>query len=128
MPRVDFKRLDFPVLITRGSADSSAKVQFGRSATPLFVALPRDQEPLWPVSMFRSELADWRETVMNRLSPGDSQPADDIPRIVRMIKGGVFDPAAFVSHRVKLSGINDAIAKMRSGEVIHAMIHFDGAN
>jgi S-(hydroxymethyl)glutathione dehydrogenase/alcohol dehydrogenase len=59
---------------------------------------------------------------------GDSQPADDIPRIVRMIKGGAFDPSGFVSHRVKLSEINDAIAKMRSGEVIHAMIHFDGAN
>ena len=59
---------------------------------------------------------------------GDSQPAEDIPRIVRMIKGGAFDPAAFVSHRVGLSDINDAIAKMRSGEVIHAMIHFDGAN
>jgi S-(hydroxymethyl)glutathione dehydrogenase/alcohol dehydrogenase len=58
---------------------------------------------------------------------GDSQPADDIPRIIRMIKGGVFDPRDFVSHRVKLPEINDAISKMRSGEVVHAMIHLDGA-
>jgi S-(hydroxymethyl)glutathione dehydrogenase/alcohol dehydrogenase len=57
---------------------------------------------------------------------GDSQPADDIPRIVRMIKAGVFDPRGFVSHRVSLPQINDAIARMRAGEVVHAIIHFEG--
>jgi S-(hydroxymethyl)glutathione dehydrogenase/alcohol dehydrogenase len=56
---------------------------------------------------------------------GGSQPHIDIPRIVRMIKDGRFDPGGFVSHRLKLDGINDAIARMRSGEVIHAIIHFD---
>jgi len=56
---------------------------------------------------------------------GESLPADDIPRIVRMMQAGVFDPRGFVSHRVTLPEVNDAIARMRSGEVIHCMIHFE---
>jgi S-(hydroxymethyl)glutathione dehydrogenase/alcohol dehydrogenase len=35
-----------------------------------------------------------------------------------------FDPRGFVSHRLSLSDVNDGIARMRSGEVVHAMIHF----
>ena len=56
---------------------------------------------------------------------GESLPADDIPRLVRMMQAGVFDPRGFVSHRVTLPEVNDAIAQMRSGEVIHCMIHFE---
>ena len=56
---------------------------------------------------------------------GESLPADDIPRLVRMMQVGVFDPRGFVSHRVTLPEVNDAIAQMRSGEVIHCMIHFE---
>jgi S-(hydroxymethyl)glutathione dehydrogenase/alcohol dehydrogenase len=56
---------------------------------------------------------------------GESLPADDIPRLVRMMQAGVFDPHGFVSHRVTLPEVNDAIAQMRSGEVIHCMIHFE---
>ncbi len=56
---------------------------------------------------------------------GESQPALDIPRLVRMMRAGVFDPRGFVSHRVTLGEVNEAIAKMRAGEVIHALIHFD---
>jgi S-(hydroxymethyl)glutathione dehydrogenase/alcohol dehydrogenase len=41
-----------------------------------------------------------------------------------MMQAGRFDPKAFVSHRLPLSEVNEGIAKMRSGEVIHAMIHF----
>ena len=63
--------------------------------------------------------------VLTGAEGGGSQPHIDIPRIVRMIKDGRFDPGGFVSHRLKLDGINDAIARMRSGEVIHAIIHFD---
>jgi len=55
---------------------------------------------------------------------GGSQPADDIPRFVRMLRAGRFDPAGFVTDRLMLADVNDAIARMRSGEVIHAMIHF----
>jgi S-(hydroxymethyl)glutathione dehydrogenase/alcohol dehydrogenase len=56
---------------------------------------------------------------------GGSHPDVDIPRIVRMIEAGRFDPRNFISHRTKLEEINETIAKMRSGEVIHALIHFD---
>jgi S-(hydroxymethyl)glutathione dehydrogenase/alcohol dehydrogenase len=36
----------------------------------------------------------------------------------------MFDPASFVSHRIGLEQVNDGIARMRSGEVLHCMIHF----
>tara|TARA_B100001248_G_scaffold260540_1_gene249065 strand:+ start:81837 stop:82874 length:1038 start_codon:yes stop_codon:yes gene_type:complete len=55
---------------------------------------------------------------------GSSQPDKDIPRILRMLEAGCFDPTGLVSHRIPLEETNDAIAKMRSGEVMHAMIHF----
>ena len=55
---------------------------------------------------------------------GDSRPADDIPRYLRMMKAGRFNPGDFISHRVPLTQVNEAIAKMRSGEVIHALITF----
>ncbi|HMG03892.1 MAG TPA: hypothetical protein VK581_00440 [Chthoniobacterales bacterium] len=31
----------------------------------------------------------------------------------------------FISHRTRLEEINETIAKMRTGEIIHALIHFD---
>jgi S-(hydroxymethyl)glutathione dehydrogenase/alcohol dehydrogenase len=55
---------------------------------------------------------------------GGSLPATDIPRFVRMMQAGRFDPKGFVSHRLSLADVNDGIARMRSGEVVHAMIHF----
>lgn len=55
---------------------------------------------------------------------GSSQPSSDIPRIVRMMKAGRFDPKEFVSHRFSLNDINEGVSRMRSGEVIHAMVHF----
>lgn len=55
---------------------------------------------------------------------GDSRPAEDIPRYLRMLRDGRFDVRGFVSHRLPLEQINDGIARMRSGEVVHAMVHF----
>ena len=55
---------------------------------------------------------------------GGSRPDLDIPRYVKMMREGRFDPKGFVSHRLPLEEINEAIGKMREGEVIHAMIHF----
>jgi len=55
---------------------------------------------------------------------GESLPAEDIPRYLRMMRDGRFDPKGFVSHRISLAEVNDGIAKMRSGEVIHCIIHF----
>ena len=55
---------------------------------------------------------------------GGSRPDLDIPRYVKMMREGRFDPKGFVSHRLPLEKINDTIGQMRDGEVIHAMIHF----
>lgn len=55
---------------------------------------------------------------------GKSQPAVDVPRYVKMIQDGVFDPKSYVSHRGKLEDVNDLIEKMKSGDVFHAIIHF----
>ena len=55
---------------------------------------------------------------------GSSLPAIDIPRQLRMIEHGRFDPKGMVSHRLKLEDVNDGIARMRSGETIHSIIHF----
>ena len=55
---------------------------------------------------------------------GSSRPHEDIPRLLRMIRDGRFDPRAMVSHRCTLANINEAIATMRSGESLHTMIHF----
>ncbi len=57
---------------------------------------------------------------------GDSKPAEDIPRYLRMMRDGRFDTRNFVSHRIGLEQVNEGIAKMRCGEVVHCMIHFDG--
>lgn len=55
---------------------------------------------------------------------GDSQPARDIPRYLRLFRDAHYDTNGFVSHRIPLEQVNEGIAKMRSGEVIHCMIHF----
>lgn len=55
---------------------------------------------------------------------GSSRPTEDIPRYLRMMRDGRFDPRGMVSHRIPLEQVNDGIARMRSGEVIHCMIHF----
>jgi S-(hydroxymethyl)glutathione dehydrogenase/alcohol dehydrogenase len=62
--------------------------------------------------------------VLTGSAGGSSRPHIDIPRYLRMMRDGRFDPSGFVSHRAKLSEINETMDKMRSGEVIHAMIHF----
>lgn len=54
---------------------------------------------------------------------GSSQPQHDIPRYLRMIRAGRFDPRGMVSHRCGLADVNTAIATMRAGESIHTMIH-----
>jgi Zn-dependent alcohol dehydrogenase len=41
-----------------------------------------------------------------------------------MIRDGRLDVSRFVSHRLGLEDVNDAVSRMRSGEIVHAMIHF----
>lgn len=55
---------------------------------------------------------------------GASLPQYDIPRYVRMIQAGRFDPTGMISHRCGLGDINEAIATMRLGESIHTLIRF----
>jgi S-(hydroxymethyl)glutathione dehydrogenase/alcohol dehydrogenase len=55
---------------------------------------------------------------------GSSRPDEDIPRYLRMMKHNLFQVKNFVSHRLPLEEVNGAVEKMRSGEVVHAMIHF----
>jgi S-(hydroxymethyl)glutathione dehydrogenase / alcohol dehydrogenase len=55
---------------------------------------------------------------------GESKPAEDIPRYIRLMQSGAFDPSNFVSHRLRLEDINQGIDQMRAGEVIHCMIKF----
>jgi S-(hydroxymethyl)glutathione dehydrogenase/alcohol dehydrogenase len=56
---------------------------------------------------------------------GASVPHVDIPRYLRMIRDGRFDPRGFITHRCKLEQINEAIATMRAGDSIHTMIRFE---
>jgi S-(hydroxymethyl)glutathione dehydrogenase/alcohol dehydrogenase len=55
---------------------------------------------------------------------GSSQPHLDIPRYLRMITNGRFDPRGMISHRGSLNEVNSLIATMRSGESIHTTINF----
>jgi S-(hydroxymethyl)glutathione dehydrogenase/alcohol dehydrogenase len=55
---------------------------------------------------------------------GESRPAEDIPRYLRMMRDGRFDARGFISHRFPLERINEAIDLMRGGEVIHAVVVF----
>jgi S-(hydroxymethyl)glutathione dehydrogenase/alcohol dehydrogenase len=48
---------------------------------------------------------------------GDGSPSEDIPRIMRLNSLGFFDLSALISFMCQLSEINEAIAKMRSGEI-----------
>lgn len=48
---------------------------------------------------------------------GETNPNEDIPRYIRMFEAGKLSLAPLITHEFSLAGINDAIAKMRSGEV-----------
>lgn len=55
---------------------------------------------------------------------GASKPAADIPRYVRMIQDGLWNPKPMVSHRGTLEEVNELIDRMRAGEVIHAIMRY----
>lgn len=58
---------------------------------------------------------------------GSSQPNEDIPRYLRMMNAGLFDPKPMISHRGKLEDVNSLIEKMKAGEVIHSILEMRGS-
>ncbi|MCG8528050.1 MAG: zinc-binding dehydrogenase, partial [Opitutales bacterium] len=53
---------------------------------------------------------------------GSSLPTVEIPRYVKMFQNNIFEVNDFVSHTGQLDEVNELITKMRSGEVLHAML------
>ncbi len=60
--------------------------------------------------------------VLTGTEGGSSQPHLDIPRYLRMIQCGRFDPRGMVTHRCGLAEVNEAISTMRTGRSIHSML------
>jgi len=52
---------------------------------------------------------------------GQSRPAEDIPRILKELGAASIDCSGFISHRAGLAEVDQLVAKMRSGQVIHAV-------
>jgi len=48
---------------------------------------------------------------------GDAQPHEDIPRFVQMHAAGKLELGSLITHTDRLSNINDAIGRVRSGEI-----------
>jgi S-(hydroxymethyl)glutathione dehydrogenase/alcohol dehydrogenase len=53
---------------------------------------------------------------------GDTAPATDIPRYLKLIGTGALDPSPLIERRFPLEDINDALDAMRSGEVTKAFL------
>ena len=51
---------------------------------------------------------------------GQSQPAEDTPRILAQLASHRIDGSGFISHRGSLTYLEEIVGRMRSGEVIHA--------
>lgn len=56
---------------------------------------------------------------------GQSLPHIEIPRYLRLIRDRGIDLSPLVTHRGPLTDVNSLISGMRSGEVQHAMLHYD---
>lgn len=62
------------------------------------------------------------EKVLTGSHGGDADPARDIPRYLRLAAQGRFDLKGMITHRYTLDQVNDAIADMRAGKVLRAII------
>lgn len=89
-----------------------------RGRCVLFGVMPHDRE----LSLNTLQLHFGK--VLTGSEGGQSRPDKDIPRYLRLMEHGRFNPAEMVSHRGSLSQINSLIDSMRNGEVIHALINF----
>jgi S-(hydroxymethyl)glutathione dehydrogenase/alcohol dehydrogenase len=89
-----------------------------RGRCVLFGVMPHDRK----VSLHTLPLHFGR--VLTGSEGGQSRPAEDIPRLLRMFAAGRFHVEGFVTHRCALADINRAIATMRAGESNHTLIRF----
>lgn len=82
----------------------------------LFGVMPHDQR----VSLHTLPLHFGRRLLGSE--GGQSRPEIDIPRLLELHRSGIFDSSGFVTHRTGLAGINDLVAAMRRGEVVHGIV------
>ena len=90
------------------------KLRGGRCV--LFGVMPSDQR----VSIHTLPLHFGR--ILTGSEGGQSRPEKDIPEILRVLAEKTIDCCGFVSHRAGADDLSVIIAKMRSGEVIHAIV------
>jgi len=90
-----------------------AKLRGGRCV--LFGVMPHDQR----VSIHTLPLHFGR--ILTGSEGGQSRPAEDIPRILGQLADAAIDCPGFISHRGSLGDLEQIMAKMRLGEVIHSI-------
>lgn len=56
---------------------------------------------------------------------GDADVRRDFPRFARMYQAGLLDLDSMISARITLDDLNDAVAALRSGEVLRQVVVFD---
>jgi S-(hydroxymethyl)glutathione dehydrogenase/alcohol dehydrogenase len=93
-----------------------AKLRGGRCV--LFGVMPHDQR----VSIHTLPLHFGR--ILTGSEGGQSRPAEDIPRILNELASTGTDCSGFVSRRSKLIELEQLMAGMRTGEVVHAVVGF----
>jgi len=91
-----------------------AKLRGGRCV--LFGVMPHDQR----VSIHTLPLHFGR--ILTGSEGGQSQPAEDIARILAQLASHRIDCSGFISHRGSLTDLDEIVGRMRSGEVIHAVM------
>lgn len=91
-----------------------AKLRGGRCV--LFGVMPGDQR----VSIHTLPLHFGR--TLTGSEGGQSRPQEDIPRILGQLSGEGVDWRGFISHRGGLADVNDLVAGMRAGDVVHAVM------
>ena len=87
----------------------------------LYGVLPHDQR----VSLHTLPLHFGR--TLTGSEGGQSRPAEDIPGLLAEMAAGAFDVTGLITHRAPLTGINDLIAAMRRGEVLHGILDLAAA-
>lgn len=97
-----------------------ARLRGGRCV--LFGVMPHDQR----VSIHTLPLHFGRTLAGSE--GGQSQPQQDIPRILAQLAASGTDWRGFITHRGPLGEVNDLMARMRSGEVIHALLECGAAS